>query len=1021
MIRDAVIALFLVACVSQSAFARQAQYRHLSVDDGLSQNTVYDILEDEHGFLWFATQDGLNRYTGYGFDVFNHDPSDSTSISNGWVTSILEDVDGDLWIGTHGGGLNHLDRATGVFHHFKYSDADSLSLPDDIVTDLEFDGDGHLWVSTYSGLARWSGTDFTRYSIASHAVLESDRIMVLETDAKGQVWLGTDTGGLYRVTDEHIERVVLPEARQNPDLNIVLSLFANEDVIWAGTAGGGVFEVSIQDQTSTRFALAQPITTDVRILSITREAGGDLLIGSDGAGLGRLQSGQRTIQYEKARVGDATSISTNAINKLMTDSHGALWIGHARGGIDYSIPFEFYNTGSFPSIRDNHVTGLLEDDVGAIWVGTDGGGLERLGPGNTYTSYVTPQITHDRILGLAAGPGSQLWVATGGGLNLLNPRTGGVRKWQQGREASGGLIDNRVFAVAASGEDAVWVATWGGLNYLNHVTGLVEHIRDDAASDSSLSNNRVISVLEDSQQRLWVGTLGGGLNLKHADRDGFIRFRYDPQDETSLTGDIVADVMESSDGTIWIATADGLNRYDEDTSSFERITRDDGLPNNTVYGIVEDDAGRLWMSTNNGMAVMEQDRTIRSFYASAGLQSNEFNQGAFAFAPSGALLFGGINGFNRFRPDQVLRQNEPRAALTSMSTSDSTWPVSSLADLKHIELRPGYSSLDLEFTSDDWRSPQTAGFEIKLEGADENWHFRTAGQRFTSYSRLKGGEYTFKVRTRGSDGTWSANVFELGITVVPPFSETRLFQLLLVFGAILLLGGIGYGWHLSRLAVLERKQEEQREVHRRLMDSREAERLHMARDLHDGAVQDLYGIRFSIQSSKDGETDNMVQGVISELRRICSELRPPVLAPFGLERAIRAHADLLVERDDSPTIQLDLDEDGQSIPEHVRLALYRVYQESMANVLKHANAASTRVRLRVVGPEVELEIEDDGSGFSPPSTWIELGRKDHFGLLGLSERVAALGAILQVHSSPGNGTRITVRVHNVHQASSHHD
>jgi signal transduction histidine kinase len=357
-------------------------------------------------------------------------------------------------------------------------------------------------------------------------------------------------------------------------------------------------------------------------------------------------------------------------------------------------------------------------------------------------------------------------------------------------------------------------------------------------------------------------------------------------------------------------------------------------------------------------------------------------------------------------------------ALTALGTGPNDPEMLPAAGIRTLHL-VREDAFFVEFAALDYTNPAKNRYAYTLDGYDNGWHVREADRRFVSYSGLPGGTYTLRVRGANSDGLWNEEGYAMTVTVVPPFWETGWFRLLVALATLGFLGSLGYAWHRVRIRRVEHMRDERAEIQRRLTESREGERLHLAQELHDGAVQDLYGMQFQLRMFSEALPDpddrlvldqgqNTVQTVIQQLRTICGELRPPVLAPFGLERAIRAHAERFEEQSAGLTIELDLVPDGQTLPEPVRLALYRVYQESMNNITKHAGAHNVAIRLALDAHRLTLEIRDDGRGFVLPARWIDLGRREHYGLLGIAERVDGLGGRLEVQSAPGQGT--TVRV-----------
>ncbi|NNF04913.1 MAG: hypothetical protein HKN17_10655 [Rhodothermales bacterium] len=1033
----------VVACALlrvPGAEARQGvpapQFDRFSVEEGLSQSSVFALRQDSHGFLWVGTTGGLNRFDGTRFLTLGRAPLDTVRLSHDWIMALHEDAGRRLWIGTHGGGLNVLDLQTAEVRVYRADDGDPTSLPHDIVTDIVSTPEGTIWVSTYGGLARFD-PDSARFDVWREeseraGSLPENNVLDLEVDSAGNLWLGTDLAGLYRfdAESEIFERVELVRSGSAGPADVILTLYAEPGgTLWAGTAGRGLFRVDSESGDVRRFGSADPGSPESRILSITRDAAGALRIGTDGGGIG-------VVDEETGRIRmSPESLTHDVVEALLVDRTGQLWVGTTGGGLNRERRFDHLGTRTTPATASDHILALYEDRSGRLWIGSEGG-LDRIdlstGERMHYHTGSRPALASDRVMDIDPLLDGRLLLSTGGGLQVLDPGSGIVEGWTATAPVDEGLRDNRIItsAPSVSTPGRMWVGTWNGLHAMDLSTGSFEQIRHDPMDPASLSNNRIFALLEASDGTLWVGTMAGGLNRRRPDGSGFDRFAHAQGDSSSLSNDIVTLIHEGADGTIWVGTADGLNRFLPGRQAFRRYTTANGLPDNTIYGMTEDDAGRLWLSTNQGLAVLRpDDSAVFTFDVSDGLQSNEFNHGAVHRSDNGTMLFGGIAGVNRFHPDVVLPLTEPPVELTALATARRTWNPLVLPALDRIEMRPEDGALSFEFAALDFRNPAGNTYEVMLEGEDNAPQLRTADQRFGSYARLDGGDYRLRIGAASSTGVWNHEGVTIDLSVVPPFWATTWFRLLAALAILMAFSAVGLMLHRRRMREIEAERREEQEIHRRLMDSREAERLHLAQELHDGAVQDLYGIRFRLGAGPDGAestppasagdgapgspASEMVQEVITKLRQICGELRPPVLTPFGLERTLRSHADTVRERYPDLEIRLDLDADGQTLPEPVRIALFRVVQESINNVVKHAEATCVTVRLRLEGSSVDLSVEDDGKGFTPPRSWLELGRKDHFGLLGLSERVRAIGGRLDVRSAPGRGTNIHVHVPDV--------
>ena len=1034
------------AAAATAAQPNTVPFKRITLEDGLSQSAVYAMAQDRWGFMWFGTQDGLNRYDGYRFTVFQHDAQDAHSISANWVATLHTDQDDALWVGTHGGGLNRYDPETGHFTAYRHHPDDPNSLAHDIISVIHEDGEGHLWIGTYGGLSHFDpGTGLFRtyrHDPEDPKSLPHNRVLALAEDAVGTLWVGTDGGGLDRLDpatgDFTAARLDPAEALYRRD-DVVLALYRDRaGVLWIGTVGGALnrFDPVAGAYRSYRHDPADPNSLSPgRVLSIHEDAQGRLWIGTDGGGLSRLDAATGDFTRIRHVPADLYSLSNDVVSAIYADRAGTLWVGTQGGGLNKKTRFLPYRhqPGDPFSLPNNAPMAFVQAQDGTLWVGTDGGGLSRLDPTTgrftTYTHSRTDpnSLSHNRVLDVAEDRDGTLWITTANGLDRLDPEASGeaaatVRftHFRHDPEDSISLSNNRVFFYyqPPSNPDRPWVGTWNGLNRFDPVTGRFQTYRHDPADPRSLSNNRVISIHEDKAGLLWVGTFGGGLNRFDPQTGRFTAFKHDPADPRSLSHDIVASIHEDAAGTLWVSTGQGLNRFDPETASFTRFTQRDGLPNNTIYGILEDRRGGLWMSTNKGLSHLDPaTETFVNYDVGDGLQSNEFSQGSYYKSASGEFFFGGINGFNRFHPDSLLGGTPPPVMLTSFSTgreAEGSLP----AGAQTVTLKRE-NTFSFEFAALDFANPAKNRYAFKLDGFDTDWNYREADRRFAVYSNLAGGAYTLRVKAANADGLWNDAGVALTITVVPPFWQTWWFRLLAAAALLGMLGSVAYAWHRVRIRRVERMRDERAEIQRRLTESREAERLFLAQELHDGAVQDLYGVRFNLEmlsgvlaDGPDAEPldqgKDMVQEVIKKLRIICGDLRPPALAPFGLERAIRSHAEQFEETHAGLAVALTLTPDGQRLPETMRLALYRVYQEAMNNIIKHAQAQQVHVRLDLDADTVTLEIRDDGRGFVLPERWIELGRQEHYGLLGIAERVDALEGRLEVRSAPEQGT--TVRV-----------
>ena len=778
-----------------------ARFQRILPEDGLSQTVVTAVVQDRYGFMWFATQEGLNRYDGYRFDVFRHDAHDSGSLSNDSVRALLVDTRGVLWIGTDGGGLNRYDPASGTFDHFRYDAEDPLSLSDDRVRAILEDDSGALWIGTEGGgLNRFERGPRTFESFnhdpADPASLSSDRVTCLFQSADGAVWIGTDGGGLNRVDPS--TGTSFQHYRNDPNDpatlsdNRVRSLAGDEDgTLWIGTYEGGLNRLDPSSGAITRFRHdpADPgsLSAD-RVRGILRDRSGALWIGTDN-GLNVLAPGRAGFTRYRSDSEDLFSLSDDRVISVFQDRGGVLWVG-TYGGLNKWNPevggFEhhYHEADSQTGPSSDVITAFHEDEDGSVWIGTYGGGLNRWNRvAGTYEYFRHDPgnragLSDDRVSSLQVDRDGTLWVGTfTGGLNRFDRDSQSFTRYQHHPDKPGSLSAGVVTAIVDGGEEGLWIGIYrGGLNLFEPATGTVSRYRHDPANPSSLSSDRVMALHLDDAGLLWVGTDGGGLSRLDPGSRRFSHYRHSPESPASLSSDHVSAIHQDAAGAFWIGTqGGGLNRWSPaergaHRGHFEHIGYRDGLPSSVINGVRSDRQGNVWLSTNRGISRFSpRTRAIKNYDRSHGLQGNDFVLGAHYRSRSGAMYFGGSNGFNVFVPEAVVDNTHvPPVVLTSFLKQNE--PVSfgkPLAEVEEIQLSHRDYVVAFEFTALDYTEPDRNRYMYRLAGLDDGW-VDAGSRRRATYTNLPPGEYEFAVRASNNDGLWNERGARVRVRVAPP-------------------------------------------------------------------------------------------------------------------------------------------------------------------------------------------------------------------------------------------------------------
>ncbi len=788
----------LLAAGGLRAQERNIRFDRYTIKEGLAQSAVNCILQDRHGFMWFGTQDGLNRFDGYEFRRFAHDPDDSTTLSQPWVWACLEDAKGAIWVGTAGGGLNRLDHATESFTHFRNDRSNPFSLSNDTVRALLEDRRGRLWVGTEGGLNLLdpeTGT-FKRFTHnpSNPASLSHDEVRTIREDSSGVLWIGTYGGGLNRFDEEtetftHFRHDTADPGSLSEDR--VRFIYEDRDGnFWIGTYEAGLNLFDRETGTFEHFVhvAADPSSlSDNRVRWILQDMDGVLWIGTDG-GLNEWQGERRSFNRFLHNPTDPASLVDDRVMCIFQDRGGVLWVG-THGGLNKWNP----TTGSFAgfqhdplaksTLSSNTINAFAEDPSGALWVGTYEG-LNRL---DRQTGDIVQYrknlggphgLTDERVMTLMLDNLGLLWIGTyEGGLFRLDTATGRFTSYRAVPSDPRSLNSNRVTSIYQDREGVVWLGTYGGgLNRYDYETDSFLHYRHDPSNPTSISADQVLALEEDSQGVLWVGTDGGGLNGFDRKAGTFIQFRADPDDSRALTSDVVWALHEDRQGTLWLGTRGGglLGWSPEDRAShrgvFKRYTKKDGLANDNVYGIEEDDLGNLWVSTNEGLSKFDpRTESFRTYDDTHGLLNKEFNFGAHLRSSTGEIMFGGNNGFNIFHPERLHNNYfKPPVVLTSVlkfnRKVDFDRPP---AELEEIELSYKDSVFSFEFAALDYTAPGKNRYAYKLEGFDDHW-IEEGTLRRATYTNLDPGEYLFRVKGSNNDGLWNEEGLEVRVRVVPP-------------------------------------------------------------------------------------------------------------------------------------------------------------------------------------------------------------------------------------------------------------
>ena len=721
MVRTSFLSIICLFLLSSGIIDRgnDLRFRRITINDGLSLSSVYCIYQDSKGFMWFGTEDGLNKFDGKNITIYKPDPKDTNSLSYRWTEHIIEDSLHHLWFGSRG-GLTWFDPRTATFRQFITSSRNKERISNDTISIL-YAGSEFLWVGTLSGLNRIDLRSLNPVPIPGKSdELKglSTRIHDIQADPAGNLWIGTHSGlfQYFPSTDTFTRVKVETDLQESP---VIFSIFVRQDFVWLGTDQGlirfnttssqavfyqipellriepndhsirkvyidrnnriwiltlnGLFRFS---ENLKKFKPAIRSTDVSNSLSINttkplfEDSRSTIWFGTFGNGLYVIEPNGKTLCYRN-NPGNPQSLSENSINCIYEDRSGVMWFGTFGAGISIFDPhahkFDLLKQNSLDpnSLSSNFIWSIWEDTDGTIWIGTNNKGVNHYDPvTNTFEYYDHDPddpntISHSTIREIYQDSRGILWFGTnGGGLNRFDPVTKRFTHYLFDPDDPNSISNNSVQSVMEDNHGQFWIGTRRGLNKFDPETGIFTRFLHSNEDTTSISHNFIYSNLyQDKKNRLWLGTYGGGLNIMDMENETFTAYMYDVEAPNIISDNIVFSILEEPEGTYWIGTNSGLNKFDPETNTIVHFGREDGLPNEVIYGVLPDKEKKLWMSTNLGISKFDpQSLTFQNFDVNDGLQSNEFNGGAYHKGHSGLLYFGGVYGLNIIDPDIIIPQ-----------------------------------------------------------------------------------------------------------------------------------------------------------------------------------------------------------------------------------------------------------------------------------------------------------------------------------------------------------------------------
>jgi ligand-binding sensor domain-containing protein/signal transduction histidine kinase len=999
--------------------ANDLRFTRLSTAQGLSQTRVHNIVQDGQGFMWFGTQYGLDRYDGYSFKVFLHDPSRESSLGCVFIRALFRDQTGTIWVGCDQ-SVDRYDAATQTFRHYPLKGT-PFSISQDHL--------GALWISTNNGLYRLDPvTSLTRHyghDPENPHSLSSNDVKMTGEDHELRFWVSD--GSKVEEFDRENAAVVRTVDVPSTPRSAVMFYVDHSDMFWVMYAlNGRESGLAVLDRTRNQL-IRYPIYDEsgkaitVGIHTAVEDGDHTLWFATNGSGLLKLDRTNLTVVRYRNRMGDPESIADNRVIALCADREGNVW-----EGLHAMEPNFFHSTNTWfaPLLREHDnphglgesfINAIYEDHEKTLWISTTGALVREDSKSGQHTFYPLPgRSGDDDIVAITEDSSGHLWMGTtGAGLNRFDRETGRYKAYLHNPLDPFSISSDTVSRIAVGHDGRLWLSTWDGLDSFDPRTGRAVVYRYHPGRAEHFYN---VTLAPDNT--LWLGGFSGLYHFNPATQQ-FTVYTHNPDDLHSLSDNVVNSVLLDQAGSVWATSENGLNRLDTRQGIFETYHAKDGLASNALSCLLEDRSGTLWMSSNQGISALNPlTNSIRNYSAADGIPSVDLTGWDSCFRDaSGKMYFGGFGGGVSFDPNKELGRLETLPiVLTDFQISDASVEIGPRSPLKHaidhttsITLTHVQDRFSLTFAALGYWNSAAIRYRFRLEGLNKEWVEAGSDRRTVSYTTLPAGKYTFRAQAQIRPNIWTEPGIALTVTVLPPWWATLWFRAFcaLVVGCIL--------WILYLLKLRQASAE----IHARA-EERLDERERIARELHDTLLQGTQGLilhfnaaaklippsepaRKMIDSTLERADEIFLQG-----RTRVRNLRASSQSTKDLTDAFREVMNDFVQMH-AVEVRTIVTGGPRTLNPVVRDEAFWIGHEALFNSFLHAEAKCIEVEIDYGEEMLRLRFRDDGRGIDPKI--LESGQKlGHWGLPGMSERAKRIHGTLKLQRRIDGGTDVELQV-----------
>ena len=1024
----AVFTLLGISCSAQGT--KNYQFNNFSSDHGLPQTVFEAILQDKKGYMWFGTRQGLIKYDGYTFTNFQFEPNNKNSLPDQSVYRLCEDSLGNIWLSSGSYPLlSKYNQHSGRFTVYRHDDHNKFSLPAATVKCMLSEENGQLWIGTEAGLYYYEAAldRMINFSAISSDTLLGNSISCLLKDGSGKLWIGTGTGvNIYDPGSRKL-KPFNPANKDYPANPIITSMLVDHtNCLWIGIKGKGIYWYNPYTNSSKLFSHdgnnPNSLSSDV-VNSIIEDQYNDIWIGTYGGGISLYQSATANFKNYRADISNNHSLATDHVLTLCEDRSGVLWIGTNGGGLNnLSLKNKKFNVykGWDKEYISHEPLSLYKDHSGKIYMTTFGKGVQEFNSLTGKFKAFNLILPADKLASVnfcygavEASNGNFYIVGFNSSFYILDKNTGKFKATLPEGYHQDTTYQNQFNCIVEDLEQRLWIGSNNGLKCYDIKRRKFYGVEQLYLGTNKLSKEGIVNLYCDHDGILWIGG-SNGLELLNTSNGQLKTYKHTESNAATISNNTLNYFYDDKKGIVWIATEGGLNRFNKKSEQFISFTKKDGLPGNSVVGILPDDTGSLWLSTNNGICrftpLADNKAVFRNYDVSDGLPGDAYYYTTSVKANDGTLYFGAPGGLVAFKPEEI-EDNEffPPVVITdftvynkTISPNDTTGILKLPVDeTKEIILAYSQNVFSFSFSALSYIHPEKNKYAYMLEKFDRDWIYTDATRRFANYTNLDAGEYIFRVKASNHDGIWNEKGISIKLIITPPWWQTLWFKLL----GILITAGVAYVIYNDRL-------QKTREV-RRIRNK-------IASDLHDdlGATLSSISIMSELvnQQVKDEvpqasllleKIGNSSRNMIESVNDMVWAINPQNDSFENIIKRMRTFAsEILAAKDIAFHFDLDKNLLQSKLKMEMRKNFYLIFKEAINNLAKYSQASNAFVMIWNKENNLKMIIRDDGEGFYPSAV------TNGNGLKNMQHRAETMKAKFRLDSIPGKGTIIELEFKN---------